>query len=54
VLDGVYQRSDAGPVFVEVLQSTDEDGQVVLHRMCGGLCAMSAKSRNPRCRRGEG
>lgn len=36
VLDGVYQRGETGPVFVEVPPLTDEDVQVVLHRMRSG------------------
>ena len=30
VLDGVYQRSEAGPVFVEALAPANEDVQAVL------------------------
>ena len=31
VLDGVYRRSDAGPFFVKVPASTDDELQTVLH-----------------------
>ncbi len=40
VLDGVYQRGEAGPVFVEAPPPTDEDVQVVLHRMVGRILKM--------------
>jgi len=33
VLDGVYRRSDAGPVFVEAPAPTDEALQAVLHKI---------------------
>jgi len=33
VLDGVYRRSEAGPVFVEVPEPTDEALQSVLHKI---------------------
>ncbi|HEY8707891.1 MAG TPA: transposase, partial [Burkholderiaceae bacterium] len=40
VLDGVYQRGEAGSVFVNVPPPTDEDVQVVLHRIVGRILKM--------------
>ena len=37
VLDGVYRRGAAGPVFVEVPPPTDEDVRAVLHKIVGPL-----------------
>ena len=37
VLDGVYRRTEGGPVFVEVAAPTDEALQAVLHKIIGRL-----------------
>jgi len=37
VLDGVYRRTDAHPVFVEACAPTDEDLQGVLHKIIGRI-----------------
>ena len=40
MLDGVYERGEVGPVFVEAPASTDEDVHAALHRIVGRLLKM--------------
>ena len=40
VLDGVYQRGEAGPVFVDVPPPTDEGVLVVFHRIVDRILRM--------------
>lgn len=49
VLDGVYERSEAEPVFIEAPASTDEDVHAALHRIFGRLLRMLTRPRHP-CR----
>jgi len=53
MLDGVYRRTDSGPVFVQTDSPTDEELRALLHRIITRLMQAADASRRAR-RRGEG